>query len=78
MQSGVLFTPDLSGSTQNVFICLLGLCYSKILLRYITLVINTVNISCYSREHTEIACICRAVICIGAAHMTFLTVEIKI
>lgn len=48
------------------------------LLRYTTLVMNPVNTNSYSREHTEIACICRAVIDIGTAHMTFLTVETKI
>lgn len=38
------------------------------LLRYITLVMNTVDTNSYSREHTEIACVCTAVIAIGTAH----------
>lgn len=46
---------------------------SKILFKYVRLVTD-----CHSRKHTAIACICRAVIGIGAAHMTLLTVEIKI
>lgn len=48
----------------------------KILFKYIRLVMSTVKTNCHSRKHTEIACICRAVI--GVAHMTLLTVEIKI
>lgn len=50
----------------------------KILFKYVRLVTNTVYTNCHSRKHSEIACICRAVIGIGAAHMTLLTVEIKI
>lgn len=41
--------------------------------RYIRLVMYIVNINCYSRKQTEIACFCRAVIAIGAAHTTFLS-----
>lgn len=56
--------------------CLVSL-QLKMLLRCMTLVMNTVNIG-YSRVHTDIACTCRAVIAIGAIHMIFLTVETKI
>lgn len=50
----------------------------KILFKYVRLVISTVSTNCHSRKHTETTYICRAVIGIGAAHITLLAVEKKI
>lgn len=45
----------------------------KIFCQYVKVGMNPVNLNCHSRKHAETAGICRAVTCIGAARVTFLT-----